>query len=402
MIYYMNVGPQYMEPIARQLYQEISLIEQEHVTHYESLLDPGETWWERLVTHEYNECYLYYSFMQQETDPRIKAIWELHLHMELAHLQQAARPAAPLRRPRARADRRQHRTARAGDVRAEQGVPAAPARHPDRPHHARRRLRPRGARAVRVDAGAAPRRRRSRPASRSSTCTATSSATSTASRPRARTRSSRCARRRGPSCLIHGPLTPRGPPARDRRGRPAADPARPHRGAVPARRRRHRRRPSRTPSTTWSGCSPCTRPPRRRSSTRSAATLRRRRRRPHRRPPRRGAPGQGDAHRLFDGRRRRRRLRRRAAAAAQRRPRPTPATRSATSSRSSGRSCPPTDCAALAAAVRAAEALAPTRPHPGTESATANLALGPPLAVVDRARDLIRDTIRTTGPSKSR
>jgi hypothetical protein len=88
-IFYMNVGPQYMEPIARQLYQEISLIEQEHVTHYESLVDPGETWWERLLTHEYTECWLYYSFMQQESDPRIKAIWELHLQMELAHLQQA-------------------------------------------------------------------------------------------------------------------------------------------------------------------------------------------------------------------------------------------------------------------------------------------------------------------------
>jgi hypothetical protein len=90
MIYYMNTGPQYMEPIARQLYQEISLIEQEHVTHYESLLDPGETWWERLLTHEYNECWLYWSFMEQESDPRIKAVWELHLQMELAHLQQAA------------------------------------------------------------------------------------------------------------------------------------------------------------------------------------------------------------------------------------------------------------------------------------------------------------------------
>jgi hypothetical protein len=90
MVYYMNTGPQYMEPIARQLYQEISLIEQEHVTHYESLLDPGETWWERLLTHEYNECWLYWSFMEQESDPRIKAVWELHLQMELAHLQQAA------------------------------------------------------------------------------------------------------------------------------------------------------------------------------------------------------------------------------------------------------------------------------------------------------------------------
>ncbi|MER6143664.1 hypothetical protein ABT174_27070 [Streptomyces sparsogenes] len=86
MNFYMNVGPQYMEPIARRLYQEIGLIEEEHVTHYESLVDPGETWWEQLVNHEYNECYLYYSFMEQEPDPRVKAIWELHLAMELEHL----------------------------------------------------------------------------------------------------------------------------------------------------------------------------------------------------------------------------------------------------------------------------------------------------------------------------
>jgi len=86
MNYYMNVGPEYMEPIARQLYQEIGLVEEEHVTHYESLVDPGETWWEQLVNHEYNECYLYYSFMETESDPRVKAIWELHLNMELEHL----------------------------------------------------------------------------------------------------------------------------------------------------------------------------------------------------------------------------------------------------------------------------------------------------------------------------
>jgi hypothetical protein len=44
----------------------------------------------------------------------------------------------------------------------------------------------------------------------------------------------------------------------------------------------------------------------------------------------------------------------------------------------------------LAGAVRAAEAVAPTRPHPGAESATANVVLGPPLAVVDRVRDAVR------------
>ncbi|ONK11057.1 hypothetical protein [Streptomyces sp. MP131-18] len=89
MNFYMNVGPTYMEPIARKLYQEIGLIEEEHVTHYESLVDPGETWWEQLVHHEYNECYLYHSFMEQESDRRVKAIWELHLNMELEHLHTA-------------------------------------------------------------------------------------------------------------------------------------------------------------------------------------------------------------------------------------------------------------------------------------------------------------------------
>jgi hemerythrin superfamily protein len=44
----------------------------------------------------------------------------------------------------------------------------------------------------------------------------------------------------------------------------------------------------------------------------------------------------------------------------------------------------------LAAAVQAAEAFAPTRPHPGAETAAANLIAGPPLAVVDRVRDAVR------------
>lgn len=49
---------------------------------------------------------------------------------------------------------------------------------------------------------------------------------------------------------------------------------------------------------------------------------------------------------------------------------------------------------ALAAAVRAAEATAPTHPHPGAESATKNLLAGPPAAVADRVRDLIRDAMK--------
>lgn len=45
----------------------------------------------------------------------------------------------------------------------------------------------------------------------------------------------------------------------------------------------------------------------------------------------------------------------------------------------------------LAEAVRAAERLAPTRPHPGTESALVSMLAGPPLAVLDRARDAVRE-----------
>jgi rubrerythrin len=86
MNFYMNVGNRPMNPLARGLYLEIAQIEEQHVTHYESLLDPNASWLEQEVLHQYNECYLYYSFMQQESDRRIKQIWELHLNMEIEHL----------------------------------------------------------------------------------------------------------------------------------------------------------------------------------------------------------------------------------------------------------------------------------------------------------------------------
>ncbi|MFP5264087.1 MAG: hypothetical protein ACLGJB_19570 [Blastocatellia bacterium] len=86
MNFYMNVGNRYVEPIARSLYQEIGMIEEQHVTQYESLLDPLESWFQQEVFHQYNECYLYYSFMTEESDPRIKAVWELHLNQEIEQL----------------------------------------------------------------------------------------------------------------------------------------------------------------------------------------------------------------------------------------------------------------------------------------------------------------------------
>ncbi|MDT3397475.1 hemerythrin domain-containing protein [Streptomyces sp. B1866] len=50
----------------------------------------------------------------------------------------------------------------------------------------------------------------------------------------------------------------------------------------------------------------------------------------------------------------------------------------------------PRRLATMAKAVRAAEATAPTHPHPGVETRGKNLALGPMAAVMDRARDTVR------------
>jgi hemerythrin superfamily protein len=47
------------------------------------------------------------------------------------------------------------------------------------------------------------------------------------------------------------------------------------------------------------------------------------------------------------------------------------------------------DLERMVKAVQAAEAIAPTRPHPGVESAKLNFAVGPFASMLDRARDLI-------------
>ncbi|MGC2855264.1 hypothetical protein ACM64Y_07285 [Novispirillum sp. DQ9] len=87
--FYCNVGNRPEDPLARGLYLEIAQIEEQHVTHYESLLPADTTWAEQLVMHEYNECWLYWSFLETETDPRIKRVWETHLAMEVEHLKAA-------------------------------------------------------------------------------------------------------------------------------------------------------------------------------------------------------------------------------------------------------------------------------------------------------------------------
>lgn len=90
MNFYMNVGNTLQDQLGRGIYQEIAQIEEQHVTQYESLLDPNTPWIENALLHEYNECWLYWSFMEQETDRNIKPIWELHLNMEISHLNTVA------------------------------------------------------------------------------------------------------------------------------------------------------------------------------------------------------------------------------------------------------------------------------------------------------------------------
>jgi hemerythrin superfamily protein len=53
----------------------------------------------------------------------------------------------------------------------------------------------------------------------------------------------------------------------------------------------------------------------------------------------------------------------------------------------------PAERSAMAAAVRLASSLAPTHPHPGNESATRALLVGTPMAMIDRARDLLRSAM---------
>ena len=90
MNYYMNVTTFAKSDIGRRLYEEIALVEEEHVTQYESLMDSGASWLEMLLWHEYTECYLYWSCYMTETDGYIKGLWEEYLHQEISHLHKAA------------------------------------------------------------------------------------------------------------------------------------------------------------------------------------------------------------------------------------------------------------------------------------------------------------------------
>ncbi len=90
MNYYMNISNFATNDARRRLYQEIALVEEEHVTQYGCLMDPNSTWLEMLLWHEYVECYLYWSAYMTETNDYIKKLWEENLETEISHLHRAA------------------------------------------------------------------------------------------------------------------------------------------------------------------------------------------------------------------------------------------------------------------------------------------------------------------------
>ncbi len=87
--YYMNIGPIFADPLARQLYAEIASVESQHITHYGSMLNPLETPLEKLLICEAAEVWNYAGCAAQETNARLKALWEQFLDYELGHLQVA-------------------------------------------------------------------------------------------------------------------------------------------------------------------------------------------------------------------------------------------------------------------------------------------------------------------------
>lgn len=88
--YYAEHGFMYGDHVLRELYAEIKDVEEEHVTMYDSLIDPTESLYEKFLLHEFTEVCNYYTCVEDETDLRLKEIWEIFLDIELGHLQVAA------------------------------------------------------------------------------------------------------------------------------------------------------------------------------------------------------------------------------------------------------------------------------------------------------------------------
>ena len=85
--FYAEHGFMYGNDDLRRTYAEICDVEEEHVSMYESLIDPNETMLEKLLLHEFTEVCTYYNCYKDEVDNRLKQIWEEFMAMEIGHMQ---------------------------------------------------------------------------------------------------------------------------------------------------------------------------------------------------------------------------------------------------------------------------------------------------------------------------
>ena len=88
--FYAEHGFMYGDHILRETYAEIKDVEEEHVTMYESLIDPSESMFEKALLHEFTEVCNYYTCYEDEADDEIKKYWEIFLDIEIGHLQLVA------------------------------------------------------------------------------------------------------------------------------------------------------------------------------------------------------------------------------------------------------------------------------------------------------------------------
>jgi hypothetical protein len=87
--FYDRVDADLFDPPARPVYREVSRLERDQVARHRPLVASDGGLREQLLMREYNECRMYHAFLQQETDARVRAVWELNLQLELGHLQAA-------------------------------------------------------------------------------------------------------------------------------------------------------------------------------------------------------------------------------------------------------------------------------------------------------------------------
>lgn len=88
--FYAEHGMQYGNSVLRGTYAEIKDVEEEHVNMYESLADPTESWYEKLLLHEFTEVCNYYTCYEDEVSDMMRPVWEEFLGMEIGHLHRAA------------------------------------------------------------------------------------------------------------------------------------------------------------------------------------------------------------------------------------------------------------------------------------------------------------------------